>query len=447
VVFCAVLFVLACAIRSDWVLRRWRQCCGACLCTFLLISLLYSIWIFDASLETDENGAVWLALYWTPGPAGQLHYIGEAVSLVSHVCAAALIGFMCFSRQCRLIVIVLAMIIYYLLLMALPFVMSPPNPSNTRPKALEVVLESRMCNNMIQWLFARIDADRFGNFVRTRVRAWYQFSLSHGGALYGFPNIKEDSYGRLGNMGHFAWWMDRARGLGEAEEVSCPGDPYKQNYLFFQSHRPLARHLWDTGSQAPRIGDDDIAVHFRLLEVNDSLSPDQDTFVPPYRYYATTVNRSWRPGRKVWILVEPAQREHATVQRLQRAFGAQVHGGTAREDWVAGTRARVFIGSQGTFSWTIAYASERASLIHLPFVSYLAQGATWLPWSFFLLILSLCRPLFACLSVLSLFPSRPQSPKKTQFQHGMLNKSLRVHPHSTGATSSSTMTIASIILT
>jgi len=331
-------------------------------------------------VETDSIGAVWLAVYMTPGPTGQLHYIGEGVFLLFHLCVAA-VGFIFFRARSIKVMLLTVTVGSICSLFLILTIMSPQNPSSNQPKALEVYLVDRLGNNLIQWLFANVDADRFGYLVRTKVRERYHSTLSRGKALYGFPNIREDSYGRLGKMQEFARWMDRARGLGDAEEVSCPDDNYKQNYLFFLHHRPLARHLWNASAQAPRIGDDDIAVHFRFLEVNDSSSsPDRDTFVPPYAYFEASVNSSWWPGRRVWVLAEPSQREHATVKRLQHTFGAQVHGGDEKEDWVAGTRAKVFIGSQGTFSWTIAYVSERATRIHLPFIGYLSQGATWLPW-------------------------------------------------------------------
>ena len=41
--------------------------------------------------------------------------------------------------------------------------------------------------------------------------------------------------------------------------------------------------------------------------------------------------------------------------------------------------APVFIGSFGTFTWMAAFLSEARS-IHLPYVSDLEWGASWLPW-------------------------------------------------------------------
>jgi len=57
-----------------------------------------------------------------------------------------------------------------------------------------------------------------------------------------------------------------------------------------------------------------------------------------------------------------------------------VHGGTPAEDMALAYRAPHFIGSQGTFSWMVAYLSQGTS-VHLPFLSSTCDGAVWLPWS------------------------------------------------------------------
>ncbi len=52
---------------------------------------------------------------------------------------------------------------------------------------------------------------------------------------------------------------------------------------------------------------------------------------------------------------------------------------TCPQDHFLGRVAPTFIGSFGTYSWTIAYLSE-GSRIHLPYYSSEAHGTDWLPW-------------------------------------------------------------------
>jgi len=255
----ALCFIFVFIARSDAALR-WQRWCTACriACIMLwFVSLLYSVWVLDLAVET-KDGAMWLLVYGTPGPAGRLHYIGEAVSILFHLCVAAA-AFVCDAggrRALRIRALFCAVIVGMMCSLGfiLPFI-SHAKPAPTQPRALELYVVSRMGNNLIQWLFARIDADRSAPPGRYHLRS---HGLPHKGyyrakVLLAFPNIKEDSYGRLDLIWGFARWMDRARGLADAAKVACPGDDYKQvsllllliTYTYYITLRILITYTYD----------------------------------------------------------------------------------------------------------------------------------------------------------------------------------------------------------
>jgi hypothetical protein len=82
---------------------------------------------------------------------------------------------------------------------------------------------------------------------------------------------------------------------------------------------------------------------------------------------------------QVFIVSEPTLYSHQVVKSLQLRFAAEIYSDTPAGDWSLAVLAPVFIGSFGTFTWMAAFLSE-GRLIHLPYVSDLSSGASWLPW-------------------------------------------------------------------
>jgi hypothetical protein len=78
----------------------------------------------------------------------------------------------------------------------------------------------------------------------------------------------------------------------------------------------------------------------------------------------------------VYIVAEPGQREDEIVQQILEQYSAKWVAEKPAQDHYLCRVAPTFIGSFGTFSWTIAYLSQ-AREIHLPIVSNMTFGSTW----------------------------------------------------------------------
>lgn len=183
-----------------------------------------------------------------------------------------------------------------------------------------------------------------------------------------------------------------------------------------QSARSLASHLF----AVPRVsgdavlGQNDVVVHFRKLETDVGAGAPDHALHPPPEYFDHVLSSLVAGGGRgaVWVVTEQVLEAHSVVVHLRTKWGcaprdrswfadarnqllqhrnvafilrsgarrARVHGGTPAEDMALAYRAPHFIGSQGTFSWMVAYLSQGTS-VHLPFLSSTCDGAVWLPWS------------------------------------------------------------------
>jgi hypothetical protein len=204
----------------------------------------------------------------------------------------------------------------------------------------------RMCNMMIQYLYARIFADAHG----------YGVTVVHDfGLLKDFPNVT------------FSSAVDRS-----IAPVECGF--YHQNYLYYKDFRNLAWNIFlhqDSRDIIPNT----VCLHFRVLEVSYQ---DDQIGHPPLSYYTSILDQYSFNTTKIWIITEPALINHTIVHELVSRYSASIHGKAPSEDWLLGIRAETFIGSEGTFSWTIAYFSV-GRRIFLPFSQTTCQGSSWFP--------------------------------------------------------------------
>jgi len=80
----------------------------------------------------------------------------------------------------------------------------------------------------------------------------------------------------------------------------------------------------------------------------------------------------------VYIIAQPNMRRSRIVLDLITKRKAQLYQDDPLGDWSLAVMAPIFIGSFGSFSWSVAYLSEGAE-IHLPYISNVEQGSYWHP--------------------------------------------------------------------
>jgi len=150
-------------------------------------------------------------------------------------------------------------------------------------------------------------------------------------------------------------------------------------------------HLKDSSLNGP--APQDVVVHFRALEVDYGATARYQEF--PTNDYFDAVFSTLDVSRAkanysfaasvaaappvVWIVTEPALHSHEVVKHLIANYSSRIYGGTPEQDSEFAKRASTFVGSQGTFSWMIAFLSQ-GQRIHLPYLRDKCQGAIWLPW-------------------------------------------------------------------
>lgn len=105
-------------------------------------------------------------------------------------------------------------------------------------------------------------------------------------------------------------------------------------------------------------------------------------------YYYNILNEKRVKGQlgQVWIVRQHSKtgkykaHKGTTHYKLLQEFGARVAVGESEQDHFLARNAPVFIGSFGTYTWTIAYLAGGRE-IHLPYDSRIAAGSTWNRWS------------------------------------------------------------------
>jgi len=174
---------------------------------------------------------------------------------------------------------------------------------------LHVELKGRMCNNMLQYMFARATADASGFGI-------VPFDVERGAGhstdfIESFPNIRYDQDAGGRNL------------LGKGA-YSC-NDVFVQHYFFYQHIRPMAFCLFTPSMNhlstvALSLGSNDVVVHVRdefFMLANMS---------PPYAYYKTILDDLKAKGElgAMWIVTSPDLIKHESVTKLRAEFGAKV---------------------------------------------------------------------------------------------------------------------------
>jgi len=225
-----------------------------------------------------------------------------------------------------------------------------------------IEFSGRMGNNMIQYLFARAEA------VRRR----------HG--IVKIPYANDIKFGRNLNVFSRVTWHT-AHGHTVKLRSLCGGE-FAQYYLVLKRHRALAKCLFSPRflDWRPKYGlvlnPTDVVIHFRDPSA-DGEHPGKISPLPADYFAAVLLKIKFN---KVFIITVPKLRSHPVVKSLIHRFSAEIYSDSPAGDWSLAVMAPIFIGSFGTFSWMAAFLSEGQS-IHLPYVSGLKSGASWVPWS------------------------------------------------------------------
>jgi hypothetical protein len=115
----------------------------------------------------------------------------------------------------------------------------------------------------------------------------------------------------------------------------------------------------------PRVGEEDLVMHFRAGDVFDQPAPHPDYGQPPLCYYLSIVERH-RP-RTVWLVFE--NRSNPCIDAAERilrerGIDVRIQSGTLAEDIRVLMSARRLVASRGSFVPMIALLSRRVQFVH-----------------------------------------------------------------------------------
>lgn len=234
----------------------------------------------------------------------------------------------------------------------------------------EIEYRGRMANNMIQYLFARIIANRYDSLP-----------VYSGPPLYwdikAFPNMKYNNKTICSRLNCFCGSTDTCSRMTHK-------DKYKQNYLFYDLHRDTALHIFQPSQEIihsiPHLGKHDIVIHLRGHDHH----PRSDISIPHTKYFTTIIdsNLDETSDANIYLATEPFYRQnHHIIDNLRKKYGKRVivSRGSPAQDMVLGMRASIMIGTFGTFSWMMAYLSK-ASRIYLVYNSARPRGSYTCPF-------------------------------------------------------------------
>uniref|UniRef100_A0A7S1DIP2 Uncharacterized protein n=1 Tax=Hemiselmis andersenii TaxID=464988 RepID=A0A7S1DIP2_HEMAN len=227
----------------------------------------------------------------------------------------------------------------------------------------------RMSNGIIEYLYTRIAADTAGVGIAAIGNGLDNLKLF-------YPNIEYKEGG---------------------ERKVIPANkkcgPHFQSYAFFRTERCLAQCIL---APTPtlltpfmfKLKAEDVMIHFRRpffqFKGKNPHGIRRHTAwhtTPTYEYFANILESIKRKGilGRVYLVAEPHQRDDDIVVKLEEVWNATWVSGSPNQDHYLSRVSPTFIGSFGTFTWTIVYLSQ-AKTIHLPIVSNMTYGSTWNWW-------------------------------------------------------------------
>jgi len=229
-------------------------------------------------------------------------------------------------------------------------------------KNIGVEFQGRLCNNMLQYIHAKLNARQQGK------------------GLVKIHNAATDAkYGKNLEVFSRVTWT-QASGSTEKSDTLCGGE-FPQHYLVLMRHRGLAKCLFSPSylSLRPKNGlflqHTDLVIHYRnILEDGEGVGTAKSFL--PIEYYRTLLSRL--KFNKVYIIAKPDLHRHGTIVALRREFAADMYDDSPAGDWSFAVMAPTLVASFGSYSWMAAYLSE-GHTIHMPYISSLKDGADWFP--------------------------------------------------------------------
>eukprot|EP00746_Dinoflagellata_sp_MGD_P041531 gnl/MRDRNA2_/MRDRNA2_200437_c0_seq1.p1 gnl/MRDRNA2_/MRDRNA2_200437_c0~~gnl/MRDRNA2_/MRDRNA2_200437_c0_seq1.p1 ORF type:complete len:313 (+),score=31.65 gnl/MRDRNA2_/MRDRNA2_200437_c0_seq1:111-941(+) len=150
-------------------------------------------------------------------------------------------------------------------------------------------------------------------------------------------------------------------------------DEYHQYYALFRTRRKSMQKWFQSSPAGSSPGNRDVVIHFRCLTHRSRGVPEW-YYVPPFQYFDHILQA--RNFSRVWLLTEPGMRQHPTVLRLRRKFGARLTDHTVEEDFVFLCHTKyIAVLTWGTFSWLGGFLSN-AQEVHFPYL----EGIVYSEW-------------------------------------------------------------------